>query len=198
LGVDVGSAWASNKWDDRFDGSFSTSYQGAGVLAGFHGGWNYQTGPIVVGVEGNLDYTNARGSAALVNTVGLNLGGSANLATEINWISTFVARGGISSGSVLYYLVGGIALNASEHTAQVTPPGFFGTFTEQTVRRAGSGYVLGAGAEFAVWQNFSAKLEYNYMDFGTASLSFSAVIGHSVSVDQQVQVVKVGLNYLFH
>lgn len=197
VGADIGTAWASYNADDRFDASFSTSYQAFGVLAGVHGGWNYQTGPLVFGVEGNLDYTNVRGSAAVVNEIGQNLGGSANLASTVNWIATFVGRGGITSGPVLYYLLGGIALNSTEHTAEVTPAVAL-PFAVQTVRSSRSGYVLGAGAEFAVWQNFSAKLEYNYMDFGRISMSSPAVQGQPFYLDQQVHVLKLGLSYLFH
>jgi outer membrane immunogenic protein len=197
VGADVGTAWASYNADDRFDASFSTSYQAYGVLAGVHGGWNYQTGPLVFGVEANLDYSNARGSAAVVNEIGENAGGSANLASSVNWIATFVGRGGITSGPVLYYLLGGIALNNTEHTAEVIPSVVNGGFAEQTIRASRSGYVLGAGAEFAVWQNFSAKLEYNYMDFGRISMSSPAVEGEPFYLDQQVHVLKLGLSYYF-
>jgi outer membrane immunogenic protein len=198
VGADIGTAWASYNTDDRFDASFSSSYQAYGVLAGVHGGWNYQTGPLVFGVEANLDYSTARGSAAVVNEIGENAGGSANLASNVNWIATFVGRGGITSGPVLYYLLGGIALNNTGHTAEVTPSIVNGGFAEQTIRTSRSGYVLGAGAEFAVWQNFSAKLEYNYMDFGRISMSAPAVEGEPFYIDQQVHVLKLGLSYYFH
>ena len=196
VGVDVGSAWGNNIWNDAFDASFSTSYSMSGVLAGVHGGWNYQTGPIVIGVEGNLDYTNARGSVALTNEVGENLGGSANLASTMNWVATFVGRGGVANGSTLYYVVAGMAVMGEQHTAEVSfAPGAL--LFQQTVRTSRSGYVLGFGAEFAVYQNWSAKLEYNYMDFGKTGLAFPNVEGESVTLDQQVHVVKLGISYSF-
>jgi outer membrane immunogenic protein len=149
VGVDVGTAWGHNNWDDRFDASFSTSYPVNGVLGGVHGGWNYQTGPLVIGAEGNLAFTNARGSAAVVNQIGDNFGGSANLASKVNWLATFVGRAGVANASTLYYLVAGFALKSEQHTADVDPPGpaFFGLgFVSQTVRSSRSGYVLGFGA----------------------------------------------------
>jgi outer membrane immunogenic protein len=196
LGADVGAAWGSNNWYDRFDGTLSTSYWTNGVMAGVHGGWNYQTGPIVLGVEGNLDFTNTRGSTPVVNLL-TPFGGAAtsNLSTETNWLSTVVGRVGVTSGSVLYYLVGGWALQGSEHTASAF---FGGASLAQTVSDTGSGYVLGFGGEFAVWQNFSAKLEYNYMDFGEKTLSFPGIDTSPVKLDQQIHVVKLGISYLFH
>ena len=194
VGADVGAAWASNVWQDRFNGAFSASYQGFGALAGVHGGWNYQMGPAVIGVEGNFDFTNPNGSVILANQIGLNGGGTANLATQVNGLATFVARGGVSTGSVLYYLLGGLALDSSTHTAQINNGGL----AQQAITQTGAGFVLGAGAEFAVTHNFSAKLEYNYIDFGTTNTSFPVLIGHSIALNQQVQVLKVGLSYLFH
>lgn len=201
VGTHIGSAWGSNNWYDRFDGTFSTSYWTSGVLAGAHAGWNYQTGPVVLGVEGNLDYTNARGSSSVVNAIGPGgFAGTASLSTETNWVATVVGRAGVTTGPVLYYLVGGWALHSSEHTASALFPGpvvFGGGSLAQTIRDTGSGYVLGFGGEFSVWQNFSAKLEYNYLDFGEKSLAFPGIDNSPVKLDQQIHVVKLGISYLF-
>ena len=147
-------------------------------------------------------YTNARGSSPVVNDIGPGgLALTANLTTETDWVATVVGRAGVTTGSVLYYLVGGWALQGSEHTASAL---FLGGIIggpnslAQTIRDTGSGYVLGFGGEFAVWQNFSAKLEYNYLDFGEKSLSFPGIDNSPVRLDQQMHVVKLGISYLFH
>jgi outer membrane immunogenic protein len=54
---------------------------------------------------------------------------------------------------------------------------------------------LGVGLEYAFWDNWSAKLEYNYMGFG--SDDFFAPGGGRASVDNNVQAVKFGINYKF-
>ena len=46
------------------------------------------------------------------------------------------------------------------------PPGFFFTTTDPPIRHSLSGALLGAGIEYAFLPNWSAKIEYNYMDFG--------------------------------
>jgi outer membrane immunogenic protein len=46
--------------------------------------------------------------------------------------------------------------------------------------------------------NWSAKVEYNYIDFGDKSLAVSGPAGATLeSLRQEVQVVKVGINYRF-
>jgi outer membrane immunogenic protein len=59
-----------------------------------------------------------------------------------------------------------------------------------------TGWVLGVGLEYAFWNNWTAKLEYNYMDFG--SNDFPVGLAPFVShVDANVQTVKFGINYKF-
>ena len=189
LGVHVGSGWGTNNWDERFDTSFSTSYPMSGVLGGIHGGWNYQAGPIVVGAEANLAFSNVRGSGD-VNNEGFETGSSTNLITTTKYMATFVGRGGIANDKWLYYLVAGMAMLSQDHEAELNG-------VRQTVRSSGSGYVLGFGAEYAVWQNLSVKLEYNYIGLRKRDLSFAAVEPEPVTLDEQMHVVKLGLSYHF-
>jgi opacity protein-like surface antigen len=53
--------------------------------------------------------------------------------------------------------------------------------------------------EYAITGNWSAKLEYNFMDFGKNTLAFSAPIGGGVNVDttSYVHAAKFGVNYRF-
>src|SRR5205814_136639 len=59
-----------------------------------------------------------------------------------------------------------------------------------------TGWTLGFGSEFALTPNWSAKGEYDYIDFG--SRTGTATDGTTVlSSKTTVQVTKVGLNYKF-
>jgi outer membrane immunogenic protein len=67
-----------------------------------------------------------------------------------------------------------------------------------------TGWMVGGGAEWALWRNWSAKLEYNYMDFGTETLNVAANVCLSgqcskkdvrVDIDEHMHVVKLGINY---
>jgi outer membrane immunogenic protein len=63
------------------------------------------------------------------------------------------------------------------------------------------GWTAGGGIEFALQRNWSAKLEYDFMDFGTHNYAVDLTptsIGVSIAdVTQRIQVVKFGLNYHF-
>jgi outer membrane immunogenic protein len=67
-----------------------------------------------------------------------------------------------------------------------------------------SGWTVGAGLEWGLLQNWSAKIEYNYLDFGTDRsphlFTSGANAGSTVlrDVDTHIHVVKVGLNYRFN
>ena len=61
------------------------------------------------------------------------------------------------------------------------------------------GWTIGAGIEWAVWENWSVKLEYDYLDFGSSTVTFNdPVLGAAaISVSQRISEVKLGVNYRF-
>jgi outer membrane immunogenic protein len=62
------------------------------------------------------------------------------------------------------------------------------------------GWLIGAGFEQALSRSWSAKVEYNYMDFGQDRLNFRGGVFQGTApfdIDQQVHVVKLGINYRF-
>ena len=57
---------------------------------------------------------------------------------------------------------------------------------------------MGGGIEYAFTRNWSGKVEYNYMDFGTKDLNFcGGGYCDPFRVFQRLHEVKVGLNYRF-
>jgi opacity protein-like surface antigen len=61
------------------------------------------------------------------------------------------------------------------------------------------GWTIGLGTEWAVADNWSVFGEWDYMNFGTNNLTFTdAFLGSTqVSVKQQINVSKLGVNYRF-
>ena len=60
------------------------------------------------------------------------------------------------------------------------------------------GWTVGAGIEWALWDDWSVKLEYDYYGFGTRSVTFIDNVSGNfgpVDVKQNIQVVKLGLNF---
>jgi outer membrane immunogenic protein len=110
---------------------------------------------------------------------------------RINWISTLAARAGWTFDRWLVYgKVGGAWAHVKvDAVASINPfPGgviFPGSViaaasSEKTI----SGWMLGVGAEYALWTNWTAKVEYNMMDFGDDFVT-----------DRNLHVIKAGLNY---
>jgi len=148
---------------------FSASTDPSGFLGGVQAGYNYQIAPNwLIGIEGELGWTSASGSA-----VGLN--------SQHNWYDTLDGRLGYVMGSWLLYAKAGAAWMNADYSI----PGLSVNITRD-------GWNIGAGAEFMLAPQWSAKAEYNFLDFGKDSISPIAA-----TVDTQVHEFKVGVNYHF-
>ena len=69
-----------------------------------------------------------------------------------------------------------------------------------------AGWTLGAGVEGVIGGNWTARLEYLYVDLGKVSGSFATALpalgGGTITTSYSSRVtdniVRVGVNYLFH
>lgn len=179
VGGHVGYGWADKSWQDGF-GLFGISQRANGFLGGGQAGFNYQVGQFVFGVEGDMSWSGMKGST---NTL------ASSFNTDVDWTATLTGRLGMAFDRWLVYGKGGAAWARDRYSTNFyTLPG-----TEVTDTRLG--WTVGAGVEYAFAPQWTAKLEYNYMDFGTRSVSFAP--GFSTDIDQQVHAVKFGVNYKF-
>ncbi len=102
-------------------------------------------------------------------------------------------------------MTGGLAYGEVETNATFTNTvAFLGgpvvgsTTTALSSNTTKAGWVIGAGAEWAIYGPWSAKLEYLYMDLGTVSSSFVAtgpftLINTSSRITDNI--VRLGVNY---
>ena len=192
------------------------------LLGGVQAGWNWQSGAIVFGVEGDFSLTNesANRAAFLPSSVLLAAGVAAitdpaadrfrgRLSSSIDWIATARGRVGVAAGSLLFYATGGVAfadtsVEAGYLSLVGAPPGAFAPVSvkDDTVK---VGWTIGAGIEAMLSDRLSAKLEYGYADLGKANHALGLYIDDPTNTQQYVtleekltfHVVKVGLNYRF-
>ncbi len=165
-------------------------------MAGGQVGCNYQFNPNwVVGIEGTADWTNISGSSDPF------FGGKAVFNVRKDWIASITPRLGYAVNNWLFYAKGGAAWVGDKYSMQGSFSGVPFDFTGSETR---FGWTIGAGIEWAFWQNWSAKVEYAYYDFGTRSLSLTdaGLVGATFGPDpatikQRVQTVTFGLNYHF-
>ena len=178
VGGHVGYGWADKSWADSV-GLFDISHQANGFLGGAQAGFNYQIGMFVLGIEGDWSWSNMSGNS---NVLG------ATFNTDVNWTATLAGRAGLAFDRWLVYGKGGVAW-ANDHYST----NFYPLSTDITDTRVG--WVVGAGVEYAFAPQWTAKIEYNYMDFGSERVSFAP--GFATDIDQKVQTVKFGINYKF-
>jgi outer membrane immunogenic protein len=185
IGGHVGYGWADKSWQDSF-GLFTASHTADGFLGGGQVGFNYQVNQFVFGIEGDVSWANLSGGSTGVFAPGA---GTFNVNTDVDWTSTLTARLGLAFDRWLVYGKGGVAWAGDRFSTN------FYTIPGVEISDTRWGWTAGAGVEYAFAPQWSAKLEYNYMDFGTRSYSFAP--GFSTDIDQNIHAVKFGINYKF-
>jgi outer membrane immunogenic protein len=187
VGIHAGAGWGDKWWSDRFIQD-NVSYTTSGWVTGAQLGCNYQTGPFVVGAEGTWSWTNQEG-----NGVPVGLAATAQLQSKIDSITTAGGRAGLVADKSLIYVKVAAAWTDEDHSllpgALVLP---------QTINDTRFGIVLGAGVEYMIAPFLTAKLEYNYDDFGSKNYLFNAIPGQvSVENRQRLHLLTLGVNYKF-
>jgi outer membrane immunogenic protein len=166
-----------------------------GYLVGGQFGCDYQfAGNWVVGLEGAISGCSLKGSASVPLPLG-NPGDSALFTTRADFISSATVRLGFSLDRLLLYVKGGGAWVGDKYSAVGTFQTVGFDFEGVDLR---TGWTVGGGAEWALWENWSARLEYDYYDFGHRSVLMSDainVLSGPIDIRQTVQVVKLGLNF---
>jgi outer membrane immunogenic protein len=128
---------------------------------------------------------------------------------ETNWISTIAGRFGYAWDRTLYYVKAGGAWSHETFDATCNngtyAPIFVGRQCANPAGVTGSafkasdgmfGWTIGAGVEFGLTPNWSAKGEFAYVDFGNRSLTASD--GTIINGGMHIAEVKLGLNYRFN
>jgi outer membrane immunogenic protein len=213
VGVHGGGVWGDRRWDETAPiglFGFSAPLHGktnlSGALAGGQIGYNFQSGPLVFGVQGDVAWTDAKSDGPCNTTFpppGAP-GAAYRCAAKADWLASATLRGGYSWDRALVYIKGGGAWMNEKYQfgrgEPVTAP-FFPFFSNSDTR---SGWTVGAGFEYAFLSNWTGFIEYNYYDFGTARESLTGVglaLGAApldLDVRTQLHVVKAGINYKFN
>jgi outer membrane immunogenic protein len=161
----------------------------SGGLVGGQGGYRWQMGSVVFGVEAEGDWTNMRGSIASV----LVPGGTDN--AKVTSVGLFTGQIGYAWNAALLYLKGGAAL--TNNNFLVSNAGGVGVYYFSSDRWGAS---VGVGFEYGFTPNWSAGLEYDHLFMGNANNSFSCYAGCAAALNtigQSVDMVTVRVNYKF-
>jgi outer membrane immunogenic protein len=156
----------------------SPSLSPNGGIAGGHAGYNYQTGKLVLGLEGDVSWfrlrQNSTGTFPFPSTLpGGPLGPptltfTANTTVSTDWLITLRPRLGIAvDNNWLLYATGGLAVT-QYNLNQVSGVLNSATFAS-SISGTRTGWAIGAGIEHAMTKNWRLRAEYLHLDFGTAT-----------------------------
>jgi outer membrane immunogenic protein len=187
-----------------------------GVVGGGQVGYNWQVQNWVWGFEADIQGTDEKGTRSFVCPTGICsppiigaafVPGAAVTASpmdqKIEWFGTVRARGGILvTPRVLLYGTGGLAygeVRTAETLSNIAAAQAFST-TDTRV-----GWTAGVGVEGAIGGNWTAKLEYLYVDLGRTSGSNLTTLGAfgggfitgNFSSRITDNILRVGVNYRF-
>ena len=143
----------------------------SGFTGGFQAGYNLKTntGPWVFGLEGDLQATRADDTFA-------------PWKFSNPWFGTVRGRAGYALGNILFYGTAGLAFGELRGET-------FGLSESHTT----AGWTAGVGAEFLFAPNWSAKIEYLYVDLANSHFATTGVAN-----GYRFGTVRAGVNYHFH
>jgi outer membrane immunogenic protein len=186
IGGHVGAGLGRSSWSDPLSGGSNIFAGGAGFLGGGQIGANYQWNRVLVlGVEGDFNWAGVKGS-------GNDSLGDA-IATDTQWTSTIAGRVGAAFDRLLIYGKGGAAFARDRNSFT----DLAGNGTSRSVTQ--TGWTAGVGLEYGISKNWSAKIEYDYLSFGSQPLTFATATPttFATSAGLNIQEFKAGINFHF-
>jgi outer membrane immunogenic protein len=218
LGVNIGGSFGRAGDTTTFGAApiafSSTTSRLDGIIGGGQIGYNWQAQNWLFGLEADIQASGERGSATTNAGVAGFCGviavfpcttvGTLVDKEQLPWFGTARARVGVlASPTWLFYLTGGLAfgeIKSSEALVTVGGP-FPAGAAAASFNTTRAGWTLGGGVEGVVTGNWTAKLEYLYMDYGKINNTYLGVAPFTplnLSAHVTDNVVRVGLNYHFH
>src|ERR1700686_3431591 len=214
-GAHFGYAAGSSRWSAASTGAAAPPLSGSldlfngydmfkgpgSYFLGFQGGYNYLLpSRLLLGIEADIGFPNTLGGTATFFSPAT---GAASYAEQVEMSGTLRGRIGyapiLGTGNWLFYATGGLAWTYDQFTrTQVagTPAG--GTAMPGTVEnlfmQPRVGWTGGAGAEVALWSNWTARAEYLFIDYGSRGVSFP-LGAQKFDSNLTLNEFRVGLNY---
>lgn len=149
---------AGGKVNHEYDGGSDTydyRLNPRGAFGGVFGGYNYQLdGGVVVGIEGDVNWGDVKANGATI--------GDPDYAstTKLAWSGSGRVRLGYAFDRLMPYVTGGFAVARLRFEERND-----GSFYDEASRNL-TGWTLGAGAEYAVTDNWTLRGEYRYTQYG--------------------------------
>jgi outer membrane immunogenic protein len=180
LGLNAGYGFGLSSWTNTVTQATTGNFDVKGGVFGGTIGYNVQFSTAVFGVEGDIAWSSIKGSSSPAGCAG-------PCETSNTWLGTARGRLGYAFDRFLPYVTAGAAFGEIKGT--------FGTgasFTDTKV-----GWTAGLGMEYAFLGNWSAKLEYLYVDLGKVTCTAACSGVTPIDVTFTSNIVRAGVNYKF-
>ncbi len=211
IGAHVGAGWGTTEstltgatfapppTTFAFNFPFSQNSR-SGFLGGVQAGYNWQSGWAVFGVQGDFAGADIKGSTPCIILL--------QCTSKSDWLATASGRlGAVVLDRGLVYVKGGAAWLHTNHSVDFLPiaaaqvPGINITSKDSTTW----GWLLGMGTEWQITPNWSAFVEYNYIEFDKKNEAFPiapallapASLTVNADIKNKLSIAKVGVNYKF-
>jgi outer membrane immunogenic protein len=204
LGIHGGAGFGTKSFDYRdvtpaAPFLWQSSFPVNGGLVGGQIGFNWQVNNWLLGIEAEGSWADLEGHS-LCNTTIFFL----NCASKTDALATATARLGFVMDRGLIFFKGGYAAAHDQLSiSSVSLPPIVSNFNSSLTDWR-SGWTLGMGLEYMVLPGWSAKVEYDFMDFGSRTYNFpasSALVPPATftnwSDTQFLHVLKFGVSYHF-
>ena len=207
VGGQLGYAWTQKDWFAP-NGVQVGTHEPKGFIGGGQIGFNWQTGGWVMGIEAEASWSHLREGRTLTSQTNIQDGTSNTVfgdgsvrrgGTTVDALGSIAGRVGYAWDRWLGYAKGGAAWANDLYrifNIGVTPEVLNARATDTRW-----GWMVGTGIEYGLAPNWSAKVEFDYMDFGTERTTFTGVSpgvpAFALDVKQTVALVKAGINYRF-
>ena len=223
VGGTIGYGWGKSNTDTAFSDpataaqlfAASSSHKLEGLIGGAQGGYNWIAGNVLAGMEADLNYSGQRArlragcpsevcNPGLVGVVGdPSVLAISEQGQKLEWFATLRGRlGATVTPAALAYVTGGLAVG--EVMTAGTVLGFDGdgnpVNTIVSSHNTKAGWTVGGGIESRLAGNWTAKLEYLYLDLGTVSTptpATNATVATAFTSRVTDNIVRAGINYKF-
>jgi outer membrane immunogenic protein len=204
IGGHVGGGWGHDSSTELAPGTVAfpigtafNAHNTSGFLGGVQGGYNWQaSNNFVIGIEGEYSWEDLSGTASTVSVVN---GFTSTTTVKATDLALVTGRLGYAVSNWLFYVKGGGAWGHGNSSGTgVTAAGAFFNTTSTSADR--SGWVVGGGVEWGFAPNWSAKVEYDHVDFGSENVTVNSSNGVTTFVNStsREDIVKGGVNYRFN
>ena len=222
IGTNLGYSWGRGSTDGNVTGTRTVTVAGAapvvtalaalpltgradvnGFIGGGQFGYNWQREKWLFGLEGDIQFSNERGSGDVCTVAGCPAGSAVFTRDyKLDWFGTARGRVGfLPAERILLYATGGLAYGNFSGSSWTLPLDI-GTWSSLR-----AGWTVGAGVEAALGNNWSVKFEYLYMDLGhvggssaintTVARGTTTTLSYVFNTRFTDSIARVGLNYHF-